>query len=227
MLITGAGNIINDVFDIEIDRINKPNRPLPSKNITIRDAKIFYLITMLVGLSFSVFVSMTFFAIALLNAVVLTVYSWKLKKMHFIGNVAVAWLAASTFLAAGLINISLFTNSLWILTGISLVGTVGREILKDIEDVKGDKKQNARTLPIVIGKTKAKIFASAMLLLACALLIVPYILAMFSIYYLFIAVMPVLLCLYAIAKKNPAKSQKAVKLAMLFVMIAFIIGSFL
>ncbi|MBI5347027.1 MAG: geranylgeranylglycerol-phosphate geranylgeranyltransferase [Candidatus Aenigmarchaeota archaeon] len=228
-IICGAGNAINDYFDYEIDKINQPKRPIPSGRVSRKAALIYFAVLSIAGAALAFFVSLPFFVIAVFNIFVLFIYSWKLKPVALIGNAAVAYLAASSFLAAGLI-ISNF-NSLWgsaifMLAVVSFLGTIAREIIKDVEDIKGDEKLGMRTLPIVVGEKIAKAVAYAILVIACASLIWPY--QMLSTYYLIGAIPGILACLYAIAKhKNPRKSQKMVKVAMYFVMLGFLLGSLL
>ncbi|MFH0949266.1 MAG: UbiA family prenyltransferase [Candidatus Aenigmatarchaeota archaeon] len=224
-LITGAGNVINDYFDFEIDKTNAPSRPIPSGRMERKRALQYFLLINIIGLAISFLVNWQFFVIAIVNTIVLYVYSWKFKKALLIGNIAVSWLAASTFIAAGLISQSL-PISIIVLSLISFLGTLSREIVKDIEDVKGDRQYKAKTLPIVIGEHKSEIIASIVLLVAVISLFVP--ITLFSNFY-FIGMVPaVVVCIAAIIYiKNAHKSQKLIKFAMYFVFLGFILGSVL
>ncbi len=227
-LITGAGNVINDYFDYKIDRINRPTRPIPSGKITRHQALVYYSLLSAIGIVISYFVSVQFLAIAVFNVVVLSVYSWKLKSTALVGNVAVAYLAASNFLAAGLIAGTFSSLSLPILAffGISFLGTLSREIVKDIEDTEGDRKLGARTLPIITGEKLSRILSNIILLLAVISLSVPVYAGLFSAPYFIGAVPAVIISLYSMTRK-PAKAQKLIKISMYFVMLGFILGSLL
>ncbi len=228
-IICGAGNAVNDYFDYKIDKINQPKRPIPSGRITRKATLIYFALLSIAGAALAFFVSLPFFAIAVFNIFVLFAYSWKLKPIALAGNAAVAYLAASSFLAAGLVTGSfagLWGSAIFMLAVVSFLGTLAREIIKDVEDVKGDEKVYLRTLPIVAGEKTAKSVAYVILTIACASLIWPY--QILSAYYLIGAIPGVLACLYAIAEhKNPRKSQKMIKVAMYLVMFGFLLGSIL
>ncbi len=225
-LITGAGNVINDYFDVEIDRINAPHRPIPSGKIPKKTALKYGIAIDIIGLVFAWFVNIYFLFIALINSVVLAAYAWKLKRTPLIGNFATAYLAASSFLAAGLIrDFPLGLNSaLMAVTVISFMGTVSREIFKDIEDVKGDKKMGAKTLPILWGERVSLALAYLFMYSACGMFFYPLIAGMFSVYYLAFVVPALALCVSTV-KLPPARSQKVLKAVMYIVLAGFVAGS--
>ncbi len=226
-LISGAGNVINDYFDVETDKINKPHRPIASGEISRRNALLYFFILCIFGLIFASLVSFDFFILALINEAVLFLYSWKLKPVALLGNLAVAYLASSSFLAGGLILGSfseLLGSAVLVLFLVSFLGTTSREILKDIEDVEGDKKLGMKTLPILMGEKKSKIVAYAILLLACVSLILP--ISLLNIFYIPLAIIGVIICLYAIASHNNiTRAQKLVKIAMFVIMFGFLVGA--
>lgn len=227
-LICGGGNAINDYFDFEIDKINMPKRPIPSGRITRKSAFYLFWIANIIGLAASVFVSASFFSIALFNFAVSGLYAWKLKRT-IIKGIFVAYLASSSFLAAAFIDgfpFYLYYSSLFILILISFFGTLSRQLLMDIRDMEGDRKAGAKTLPLAIGKKPTRIIASAILLLAASLLIVPYLQKMVSVYYLVLAVPAVLLSLYAIIQE-PKRGERTVKMATFLVLFAFLVGTIL
>ncbi len=228
-IICGAGNVINDYFDIEIDKINQPKRVLASGRMLKNHALVYFIALSAAGAALSYLISIPFFIIAVTNIAILFVYSWKLKPIALAGNIAVAYLAASSFLAAGLIAgnfISLVDSVVFALAAVSFLGTLAREIIKDVEDTKGDEKHGLKTLPIILGKGKAKVMAYSILLVACISLAWPY--RLLSAAY-FIGMVPgVALCMLAIAKyNNPRKSQLSIKLAMYAIMFGFLLGSWL
>lgn len=226
-LINGAGNVINDYFDHKIDEVNRPRRPIPSGRASRKGALAYFFTLIAVSLAISYFVSMQFLYLAALNSLVSFVYSWKLKGTPLIGNIAVSWLAASTFIGGAFIVFATIPLAVIILALTAFLATLSREIFKDAEDVEGDKKFGAKTLPIAIGAGKATGLASLVLLLAIAALFIPAYMGMFRIYY-FIGIIPaILICLFAIRKmKKPHKAQKLVKMAMYFVFLGFVLGTF-
>jgi geranylgeranylglycerol-phosphate geranylgeranyltransferase len=226
-LITAAGNVINDFFDHEADSHNAPGRPIPSGKLSRKSALYYAVILNIIGLVFSSLITLDFLILALINTGVLFVYAWKLKKLPFVGNLSVSYLSASTFLASGLIIgtfSGLWGSAILILALISLFGTLSREIFKDIQDMEGDKRINARTLPILYGEKISSGLAYIILYYTCIMLIVPLALLIVSPYYLIGAVPAILICIYA-HRVGPEKSQKLIKIAMYFVFLGFITGS--
>ncbi len=227
-LICGGGNAINDYFDFEIDKTNMPKRPLPSGRIGRKGALYLFWVVSVFGLALSYFVNPAFLAIAFFNFAVSSLYAWKLKRTAIKG-VFVAYLGSSAFIAAPFISgfpSSLFGSALLLLILISFFGTLSRQLLMDIRDMEGDRKAGAKTLPLAIGKKPVRIIASAILLLAASLLIVPYLQKMVSVYYLALAVPAVLLSLHAIIQE-PEKAERTVKKATFLVLFAFLVGTIL
>ncbi len=225
-LITGAGNVINDYFDSDIDRINAPHRPIPSGKISKNTAMRYGIAIDVIGLAAAWFINIYFFFIAVANSIVLAVYAWKLKRTPLIGNIATSYLAVSSFIAAGLIReFPLGLNSaLIVVIVISFLGTVSREIFKDIEDIEGDRKMKARTLPIVWGAGRSSVLGYILMYSACGMFFYPVIAGMFGAYYLAFVVPALLLCIYTI-KLPPSRTQKILKIVMYIVLAGFVAGS--
>lgn len=155
-IIAAAGYIINDYYDIKIDLINKPNRVVIGKNITRRYALLFHTVLSIIGVALGFLLSWKLGVINFLSAFLLWVYSNNLKRQPFIGNFVVAWL---TSISIVLVNILYeVSNSLVIIYGLfAFFMTLIREIVKDMEDLKGDNTFGCRTLPIVWGIRKTKV----------------------------------------------------------------------
>ena len=227
-LITSSGNIINDYFDLPIDRINKPKRPLPKGRITTRKARISYIILAFLGLLSSFLVSLNFFLFALLNTILVFLYSYKFKKA-IIGNSIDSWLACSVFIAPVFVlnDLNIFAQSpIVTLAVIAFFGNYGREILKDVEDVKGDKMNGAETLPIVFGHIRAIILGKSLILVASLLLFLPYILGYFSELYLVLAIGCFIFGIYIAGIEEVKKVQKMIKVLMFFVILSFLVAVF-
>jgi len=231
-LITGAGNAINDYFDAGIDAINRPDRPIPSGRVRIESAFIFSIVLFAASIIISYFVgsSRIPFLIAIFNSLLLYFYAFSLKRKVFVGNLSVSYLSGSTFLFGGAafgIEGIRFTLVLFFL---SMLATLARELVKSIEDMEGDRKDGAVTLPIRIGERPAAYTACAFGLLAVLLSPLPYFMELFNEYYLFVVGIADVFFLYAMAlvlKKNPSASSVYFKVAMFFALLAFIAGSIL
>ncbi|MFQ6071155.1 MAG: UbiA family prenyltransferase [Methanosarcinales archaeon] len=138
-------------------------------------------------------------------------------------------LVGSTFLFGGAVFGIEGIKVISVLFMLSMLATISREIIKDIEDLIGDRDLGAITLPVLYGNKKSAIIASIFGFIAVILSPLPYVQNLFEIKYLFIvAVADICFCL-AIAqlliKKSPKKSSFFLKLAMFIALIAFVIGS--
>jgi len=227
--ICAGGNVINDFFDFEIDKINKPKRPLPSGKISPRRALSYYLLLSAVGIGLSLSVSAPFFWIAVFNFMVSTLYAWKLKKIAIVGNITDSFLAAVTFLAGGLIAGSFFdilNSPVMVLAFIAFLTTMGREIFKDVEDMKGDKALGARTLPILTGGAISMNIARMFAALGALSAVLPYMSRTFGEYYIISAMPCMCVLLYSTAQKDPKRAQKMVKTGMFLGIFAFLVGAF-
>ncbi|MDP6700961.1 MAG: UbiA family prenyltransferase, partial [Candidatus Latescibacteria bacterium] len=161
-LINGAGNAFNDLIDIDIDRINRPDRPLPSGRISPFVAGVQTLALTLAGCLLGFWLSPWHGSIALGVALLLALYSIFLKNSLLWGNILVAFVGALAFpygaLAAGDLGRS------WIPALFALLFHIGREIVKDIEDVAGDRLRGDHTLPLRWGRNRAGWIAAAVYL---------------------------------------------------------------
>ena len=115
----------------------------------------------------------------------------------------------------------------------AFVMTTAREIIKDIEDVEGDRKDGARTLPILIGKKKPAILATILIIIDCALCPLLYIYHIFGVLYLVIIAVAVIIFIYSAilimkSQEEPVahKSSKLLKIGMLIAFLSFALGSF-
>jgi 4-hydroxybenzoate polyprenyltransferase len=156
VLIAAAGYIINDYYDVKIDYINKPERVVIGKSITRRFAILFHVLLSVGGISIGLYLSWRLAAINILSVFLLWLYSNNLKRLPFVGNITVAVL---TGLAIYVVDVLYGTqNSLVIIYAVfAFFMTLVREIIKDIEDLKGDNTFGCKTLPIVLGIRKTKI----------------------------------------------------------------------
>ncbi|WP_292369321.1 geranylgeranylglycerol-phosphate geranylgeranyltransferase [Methanoregula sp. UBA64] len=173
-LITAAGNVINDYYDAEIDRINRPERPIPSGAVSRNAALIYAGILFCAGVFLAGFTSEICFALALVNSLLLVLYAAWLKSTPFFGNAAVSYLSASIFLFGG--AFAGWTGFLHMLpvAAITFLAMLSREILKDAEDMEGDRAGGADTLPLRIGVKKSALLAFVFAIAAVAASAVPY-----------------------------------------------------
>jgi 4-hydroxybenzoate polyprenyltransferase len=155
ILIAAAGYIINDYYDVKIDLINKPERVVIGKSITRRYAILSHTFLSFTGVALGFLLSWQIGVINFFSSFLLWLYSNNLKRQPFIGNLSIAFL---TGLSISLLNWLYHSNVLLIniYASFAFFMTLVREIIKDMEDLKGDNTYGCRTLPIVWGIRKTK-----------------------------------------------------------------------
>jgi len=177
--VAGSGMIINDIYDVEIDRINRPERPIPRGAISIKEAKYLFALTLSIGLAISIIHSLIvelYFInviIAAFFGIIGFVYAKWGKKSGFLGNLIV-----SVSFSIGLLYGAIL-NGIWIplyiyfffLTAFFLL--LAREIVKGCEDIEGDKLEGVKTLAIRLGTKKALIISIIFDILAIVFFILP------------------------------------------------------
>jgi geranylgeranylglycerol-phosphate geranylgeranyltransferase len=151
LLVTAAGNVINDYYDAEIDAVNRAGRPIPAGKVTKTAALWYAACLFLAGIAASLFTNPLCITIAVFNAVLLVAYAARLKSMPVAGNAAVAYLTGSMFLFGGAFAGIPGVLHLLPIAAMTFLATMARELLKDAEDVEGDRAGGASTLPIRIG----------------------------------------------------------------------------
>ncbi|MCU0643454.1 MAG: geranylgeranylglycerol-phosphate geranylgeranyltransferase [bacterium] len=228
-MIATAANAINDFYDIEIDRINKPHRPIAAGAIRPADAFRFSIILFLIGVGLGYLVNWKALVVSGLSALLLFYYSFRLKRTVLWGNLAVSLTTALAFIYGG-IAVDRMSYAL-IPAAFSFFYHLGREIIKDIEDVKGDRADHIVTLPIAHGEKLALRLATAIYLLLIGLTFLPYLFQIFGIYYLLIVLMVVdgvILYVLFSAWRNPdAKNLSRLNLILKLNMFAGLIAIYL
>jgi len=229
-LATASGNMLNDYYDVEIDKVNKPNRPLPSGRIGLKEAFYLTVICFLIALLLSILISREAAVIGFINILILIWYAKSLKRTVLIGNLAIAYLTGSTFLfGASFFGIEGIIVMLP-LALLAFLATAAREIVKDIEDIEGDSIDGAVTFPIKYGERPSAYLASLFGFTAVLLSPLPYVMDILSAKYFYVLIFGIFCFLYAIysllQKKNYAVSSKFFKYAMFLALGAFIAGLF-
>ena len=195
VLIAAAGNLINDYFDLKIDRVNKPEKIIVGRHIKRRVAMMAHLVLTGLGLALSLYLSIKvgawqLFFIHVFWAITLWYYSTELKYLFFWGNLAIALCIALVPLSVGMYEIVALVKEYKVqweahmeirriikglninliaytlsFSGFALLVTLAREITKDIIDIEGDKAFHCRTIPIQIGIRKSKYLINIITLL--------------------------------------------------------------
>lgn len=169
--IAAAGNIINDIYDIEIDKINKPTKVLIGKKISERTANRLFIVLNIIGVAIGFYLSNAigkpgFAALFIGISALLYMYASYLKGMLLVGNLLVSALVAMSLLIVALFDLfpaitlanqasqsAIFKIVLHFAIFAFFINFI-REIVKDLQDINGDKNGNMNTLPIVLGRKR-------------------------------------------------------------------------
>ncbi|MBK6446956.1 MAG: geranylgeranylglycerol-phosphate geranylgeranyltransferase [Bacteroidetes bacterium] len=163
ILIAAAGYIINDIFDITADEINKPESVVIGKKITEKKARLVYLLLNAVGISISLYLAIkiehpTMALVQVFIVASLWMYSSYYKRRILSGNFIIALLSALVLIVVGLFEPEFYRNFVFLMaySGFAFFVSLTREIIKDMEDVEGDEKAQYKTLPVRFGLQKTK-----------------------------------------------------------------------
>ncbi|MGH7601245.1 MAG: geranylgeranylglycerol-phosphate geranylgeranyltransferase [bacterium] len=230
ILIAAGANTINDLCDLDIDRINRPQRVLPSGRLTPAAARAFTIFLLACGNFFSIFINTAALTIAIGSSILLVVYSLRLKRQPLTGNLAVSAATALAFIYGALAARADVSEGILGMSSMNDVSTLarawhrdwragifpaafsfffhfGREVIKDIEDRAGDQAMRARTLPLVYGLGAAQAAATVAFVILILATLLPFYLGIYNTTYLCIVIGGVDLALVAaiyVLWKNPA-----------------------
>lgn len=172
LCIAAAGNIINDIYDVETDLINKPNKVIVGKTISEKRAFNLFIVFSVLGVGVGFYLSNLigksgFSAIFIITSALLYIYSTYLKQTILIGNIVISCLVAMSLIIVGLFDLlpaitrdnqQTQLEIFKIILNYALFALIInflREIIKDIEDIEGDAHAEMKTFPIAIGKERA------------------------------------------------------------------------
>ena len=231
-VIAGAANAINDYFDLEIDRINRPDRPLPAGKIVPYQARVFSFVLFGVGIFLGGLVNTNAFIIAAFSTLLLYFYSARLKRTVLWGNLSVSLATALAFIYGG-VAVNRFYESL-IPACFSFLFHLGREIIKDAQDVTGDAANQAVTLPVKAGVKVALQVATLIYLLLVGITLLPYFFEIYGFIYLAVVFVGVDLMIIGIlfsvwlnqSPKNLGLMSNLLKADMLVGLIAIFLGKY-
>lgn len=225
-----AGNIINDVYDFESDKINHPKRPLASGILARSSAIVFYVLLIILSTLLSYLLNFNALLIVIVANLLLFFYSKLFKKIPLIGNLVVALLTGLVFIYGGVAVDNPYAAIIPALFAF-LINLI-REIVKDMQDVQGDENAGMISFPIKYGFKKSR----TMILVVCVLLLLftfyPFIMQLYKIEY-FVIVMIVVnpLLVYSLkilfnndSQEGLSKVSNLLKFDMVFGLIAIYFG---
>jgi 4-hydroxybenzoate polyprenyltransferase len=159
--ITAAGNIVNDIRDREIDALNKPGKNAVGVQISLRNAYILYVVLNLLGILLAFLLRSEFGILSLGTAILLALYSLKLKCVPIAGNLSVAICMGLSVWVVSYATEFCVESSLFIFIMFAAITGLVREMVKDIEDIEGDSAAGCKTLPVAAGVLFSKSLAAA------------------------------------------------------------------
>ena len=227
--------VFNDVFNINEDRINAPDRPLVIGTVKVREAVIFGISTLCLGLFFSYVIGGDVFCLALCAVIVSMLYNVGIKKYGFLGNLIVAFSTALPFIYGGVLaseELMYLPTRIWYVFFIAFLATLGREVLKGIVDMEGDRRVGVKTIAVVFGTRAAVMLASLFILIAVliSIMIIPYVHnVLLYVLMLFFVDMLLIYSVYILIKKQDISSARVARKTTLIAMglgiIAFLLSS--
>lgn len=195
-LISAGGYVHNDLQDIATDRLNRPGRPLPSGRVTKGLARTVAWSLWVVGIGLSAWIPIPAPIVACGVLIALLVYNTWLKWVPLAGNLLVGSLGGLAFVYGGLAAGS--PTQALVPACFAVIYHLGREIVKDMEDSKGDRASRGRTVPLEWGTGKAAVLASSCLVLLVLLTPVPAILGFYGTRYLALVLLLDVLLVYVV-----------------------------
>ena len=235
VLVAAGANALNDACDVEADRINRPERPLPSGSVTRRVAVGLFVVLSVAALVISWILSAEHFVICTAVVVGLLLYNVRLQHVAVVGNLIVAASVAAT-LVFGAIADGIVVD-VYVGAAFAFLTTLARELVKDLEDVTGDTVAGSRSLPVLAGEPVSRWIAGAIIVLTAGLVPMPFIWWGFSGLYLLVSAAAAACLLVAVVvlarmafgvslpgKNGYARTSTLLKVAMVFGLVALLVA---
>lgn len=247
--IIAAGSAVNDYFDREHNRVNKPWKPIPSGKVSPQMAMFYASALFFAGIALAGMINYVCFMIAVINSILLIIYSKGLQNSVVAGRSIIGYIAASSFLFGAASAGNITAASVLFFIAAFLISSV--EIMKGLEDLEGDRKFVLKTIISGIGKriksrfgfgkggedidktlTQARSFAFVYVVCAILLSVLPYVWGLFGVaYVLMAAAADVILAvsLFFISKsmgrKQFRKTQSIIRKGLYVIIFAFVLAS--
>jgi geranylgeranylglycerol-phosphate geranylgeranyltransferase len=232
--ISGSAIVLNDYFDLEVDRVNTPERPLPSGLISPREAILLTIVTASIGLAAAFLLSVPAFLLCLIFWLIGCLYNWKFKEAGLLGNLMVSANVGFTFLLGGIAVGQPWDGMVWCFALIAFLIDLGEEIAGDAMDIEGDKKRGSRSIGIMQGRKVALRISATLFGLVILISWIPVLWGWAGTSYLvLIAVTDILILVFTarlVRSETPVEGRKAMRgiyLGALFGVLAAILGQVL
>lgn len=233
-LVSGSALVLNDVFDLEVDRVNMPQRPLPSGTLSVREAVILTMVAIVLGLSAALMISFLAFVCCLITCAVGVLYNWKFKETGLAGNLMVSFSVGFTFVFGGIAVGDPWNKIVWCFALMAFLVDLGEEIAGDAMDMAGDQQRGSKSLALMYGRSRALTISAVLFGLVIAVSLVPFIFGWLGVVYLVMIVvmdgLVVNFSLRLLSSNTPEAGRAAMRgiyLAASAGMLAFLIGQLL
>lgn len=221
LCVAAGGYVVNDIFDIEEDIINKPEKRIIARHISVRNGNIFYGILLSASLILGFYTGITMGLLCIVINLLLYFYASDLKGSNLWGNMLVSFMNGMVVFTSGWGALKIFNGYFAEYALMAFLITLGREIVKDVEDMDGDKAQQYETFPILYGINKAVWLSFSVLTALNVLVILIMVLAgslWFNLYMIAAVILPVFYFYYSLLtagnKFDFSRLQKQMKVLM-------------
>jgi len=231
--LSGSALILNDYFDLEVDRINAPQRPLPSGKVSPREAVILAIVTGLLGLVAASVINKYALVLSIPFWVIGVLYNWKYKQAGLLGNLMVSSSVAITFILGGIVVGEPWHPIVWTFSLIAFLIDLGEEIAGDAMDMEGDRQRGSKSIAITLGRNFALRISGIIFITVTLISLVPFLLGWFGTGYLITVSIIDIVVLYSttrlLSSQTPEEGRlfmRRIYLIALFGMLAFILSQF-
>ncbi|PKN91172.1 MAG: prenyltransferase [Chloroflexi bacterium HGW-Chloroflexi-6] len=227
--ISATSLILNDYFDLESDKINAPDRPLPAGLVTQREVVALSVVVTLLGFAAASLLSPQALLVVILVWAVGFLYNWRFKKAGLVGNLMVAFSVGMTFIFGGISAGKPFETIVWFFAIWVMLIDLGEEIAADAMDLEGDRLSGSRSLALIFGREPALKISAGIFFLVVAASSLPFLSGWLGWIYLFPFLLTDVVILYATSKlldssiANRRKYIRWIYLSGLVTLLIFII----
>lgn len=229
--ISGSAIVLNDYFDLEVDKVNTPSRPLPAELLSPYDAIVLTLVTATLGLGAALLISLPAFILCNIFWIISVLYNWKFKEAGLVGNLMVSSSVGITFVLGGMAVGEPWSRMVWCLALMAFFIDLGEELAGDAMDMEGDRKRGSKSIALRRGRNFALALTTLFFALAVSISFAPVLWGWTgTIYLLLILATDLLIAGFTIRlwrSKTPAEgraSMRGIYLGALFGLLAAILG---
>jgi len=229
-LISGSEMVSNDLFDLEVDRINHPDRPLPSGQVSVSEVVLFTIILSLSGLLIAALLGPLTLAFTSIIWVLGMLYNWRLKSLGLPGNAIVALSVGMTFVLGGMMVGRPDSGLVWTFALMAAMFDLAEEISGGVMDAEGDALRGSRSLARLYGRRTALTFVTLLFSIFILLGTIPFLMGWLGLPYLILIIMAdaaIAFLVVRLWKANTPKEGRNVQRLLYLIMMVFIVAIFL